>query len=91
MSYSTTPRHRHYHVEDCDVDATLSPPIASFRKAKSEAYQYVQHARRTGIWQGWHVTWSDREAGYHRWSAQTKLVIGVYIDTITVVPCSEAH
>ena len=94
MTFSTSPRRRHYHVEDCDVDKTLSEPISSFRAAKAEAFQYIRHARWTGIWKSWHVTWSDPKAGYHRWSGDTRPsgpAGGDYTDEITVIPCTKTH
>jgi hypothetical protein len=91
---------RHYHVEDTDADATLSAPIGSFREAKSEAFQYVRHARITGLWSRWAIDWSDRKAGYHRWAGLIKNTVtrdGVTVrreekfGSITVIPCTKGH
>jgi hypothetical protein len=88
-SFSTTTGHRHYHVEQEGDQNYRSDPVGSFRTAKSMAFDMVSMARGTRIWRAWHVTWSDPEAGYHRWTGTTRH--GDYEDTITVIPCADAH
>ena len=87
-------RVRHYHVEDAGDPPARSGPLATFTEAKHVAFVMVTHARATGIWRAWRVTWSDPPAGYHRWSGFTDPkgpAAGEYTDDITVVPCTEVH
>jgi hypothetical protein len=84
-------RRRHYHVED--IDGSISAPITSFRKAISEAFKYVQHARLTGTWDRWRVDWHDAKYGTHRWEGVIKddrHPSRWYYDYITVLSCTDS-
>jgi hypothetical protein len=85
---------RHYHIEQEGDQYYFSPPVASFREAKHDAWEMVSMARATRIWRAWRVTWSDPSAGYHRWTGFTRPsgpAGGDYTDTITIIPCLSTH
>lgn len=85
-----TVKRRHYHVED--TDGHLTHPFRSMRMASHEAYNMVQHARRTGLYRRWSIERHDPEAGYRRWigsTSATGFAGTVFHDYITVQPCTD--